>query len=134
MKGGSAMTNAVDLWGIEIETSAARLPVTILREQASLLAKKTKGLVLADVSTMTILAELVHRFDLVVPGLDHYRYELFSIAHGVKGYPVRFVGARIPFSERAAKNEEEFIDKLSAILSSEETKTILETLIAQVQV
>jgi len=77
-----------DFWP-EIQASAPELPVSILREQAALLAPKTQGLVEAQVHTRTVGEEIQHRFLLVAPALDHYTYHLFTVSHGVpEVYPV----------------------------------------------
>jgi hypothetical protein len=144
-----------DLWPASISGPEVIAPVTILREQAALLGKKTNGLVLASVRTTatdsptrdskTGLRRLtrpgqasdngserfIHSFQLVVPALEDYTYTLFRVEHGIEFYPVKLDAPRA--LGRTAKSEEEFINSLRKILSSENTQRIIGSLIAQVE-
>lgn len=64
-------------------------------------------------------------FSIEVPALDDYRYNLFSVSHGLEGYPV----AHEEGSEwQALENAEDFTSWLKQTLSSEKTKRVLRTL------
>ncbi|MGA2882349.1 MAG: hypothetical protein ABSG13_25630 [Bryobacteraceae bacterium] len=119
------MAAHADLWG-EIAPSAVRTPVSILREQAALLGVKTNHLVEGQVETQISGRTFYHSFNLVVPALENYSYELFKIYHGVNIYPVH-VGPQID----ALANEEAFVTWLGQKLSSPETKRIIGNLLAQ---
>jgi|HubBroStandDraft_5_1064220.scaffolds.fasta_scaffold266061_2 hypothetical protein len=122
-----------DLWG-EIPVDDVRTPVTILREQAALLGPKTKNIIEARVSTLARDGHFYHSFDLIVPALDNYIYELFRVDHDVTLYPIytpndeksTFRGSKI-----SLKTEEEFTDWLRHRLSSHETRKIISSLLAQ---
>lgn len=118
------MAAQTDLWG-DIIPEQVRTPVAILREQATLLGRKTKNLVEARVETDVCGTELCHHFQLVVPVLDGYTYELFHVWHGVDIYPVR-----VP-NMQALKNEDEFTGWLREQLSSPKTTKIIGNLLAQ---
>jgi choline kinase len=141
-------SNTGDLW-VAIPEISESIPKQLMKEQAAYLAKKTKGLVTAEVTTHTYFedneeiiynskskkSKVIQSFYLVVPNLK-YRYELFSIIHGIKVYPTKFV---YEYEEqggedgklREAKNEKEFIENMSKILGSENTGKILSSLLAQ---
>jgi hypothetical protein len=121
------MATPADLWG-EIAPSAVRTPVSILREQASLLGAKTKHIIVGQIDTRTSGKTFHHAFNLIVPALDNYSYELFEISHGVGFYPVR---VELKSSYGELKNEEEFLEWLGQKLSSAETKRLLGNLLAQ---
>jgi hypothetical protein len=141
------MTAQTDFWG-EIVPAQERTPLAILREQASLLGTKTKNLVEATVDTsVSSYGQFVNRFTLVVPSLSNYKYELFTIEHGVAIYPIT-VASEVPAGElnRGAQSvltpaspinrpqlqtEQEFVDWLRRRLSSAETKRIIASLLAQ---
>jgi hypothetical protein len=130
------MATQVDFWG-EIDAISDRTPLSILREQAAVLGTKTQNLVEAAVETHGRNGEFSHSLNLVVPALDHYKYQLFSIRHRVANlYPV-FVGdvhtnpALEGGREMRLGNEEEFKDWLSKMLSAPETRKILGALLAQ---
>jgi hypothetical protein len=81
-------------------------------------------------------------FDLVVPALKYYSYRLLRVVHGVLPYPATVAAHRLPPSvamalsgkvsgTAEAQDEETFTNILKDILSSEETKRVLEALLAQ---
>jgi hypothetical protein len=121
------MAAHADLWG-EIAPSAVRTPVSILREQASLLGSKTKNTIEGKVESRVPGSLLYHSFNLVVPALDNYTYELFQISHDVNLYPVH-VERRSSYDE--LRNEEAFVSWLGQKLSSADTKGIIGNLLAQ---
>ena len=84
-------THTQDLWPTDIATTELRSPVAILREQATLLADKTEGLLVGNVRTGTAGEQLRHTFVLVAPALSHYTFDLFSFTHGPSLYPVKAV-------------------------------------------
>jgi hypothetical protein len=118
--------HATDFWG-EIETTAVRTPLSIMREQAAALGRRTKNLVEAKVETRTSRGQFLHSFELVVPSLD-YTYELFEIEHPPELYPVEVTGKNIHIHTEAA-----FMDWLRERLSSEQTRKIVSNLLAQAQ-
>jgi hypothetical protein len=116
-----------DFWG-DIAPGTRRTPVAILREQASLLGTKTKNLIEARVVTEASFGEIRHRFLLVAPGLDNYKYQLFRIEHDVNLYPVT-VETEPPV---LLETEPDFTKWLQFTLSSDHTKRIVGNLLAQV--
>ena len=126
-----------DFWGEIGSAEVVRTPVLILREQAALLGKKTKGLVEATVDTDASGGSFIHRFKLVVPALDNYTYELFSISNGIDFYPMEAHGFqnRSKFGSMVTmstlRSEDEFLHWLQEILSSPETKKIIANILAQ---
>jgi hypothetical protein len=120
------MAAQTDFWG-EIVPTVVRTPIAILREQAALLGTKTKNLVEATVYTESYGAEFRHLFNLVVPGLNDYTFNLFTIQHGINLYPVTVVGRELRF-----ETERDFTEWLRIFLSSDGTKKIVGNLLAQV--
>jgi hypothetical protein len=117
-----------DLWG-DIVPNAVRTPAGILKEQAAILGDKTQHLVEAEVTTSVSGQDLVHTFELIVPTLDGYRYQLFSISHGPTIYPVEVRFERTP----RLNTEEAFVGWLRDKLSSTETRSLISNLLAQAQ-
>ena len=152
-------TQIEDLWPEKINTKIKTIaPVTILRQQASLLGKKTKNLVEGQVETKTVKdasqeKQLEHSFYLVAPALDFYKYPLFRVQHGIMNwYPLKIFVDVIDsknFKEKkrdvqdmkrrirlralalGIETEEEYLRKLKEIFASEETQKAIESLIAQ---
>ena len=118
-----------DLWPADIAETSLRTPLQILKEQAAMLAKRTGGLVEAEVTTTTGAdGDLRHLFRLIAPVLNNYRYLLFQIYHGPTLYPTGIVyhGTRINVA-----SDEELISQLRIIFSDDETRQIIAALIAQ---
>lgn len=93
-----------NLWPDAINVTAIIPPVVILREQAALLAERTKGLVRGEIESRTEpvdeveeylhqaispeeLFTHVHTMYLVAPALDNYQYALLSVRHDFQPYP-----------------------------------------------
>src|ERR1700688_3150068 len=118
------MATQTDLWG-DIQPSAIRTPVAILREQAALLGNKTQNLVEARVRTLVFAGSFHLYFELVAPALNDYTYCLFELEHGPAFYPVRVRPSK------ELQTEEQLVDWLRRRLSSDETKKIVGNLLAQ---
>lgn len=118
-----------DLWPADIGTGKLQSPVAILRREASLLGEKTSQLVTAEVTTQSQGEHFIHAFILVCPALDNYRYELFKVQHRLTFYPMTFItgGGGISLS-----TQEEFLGRLRVIFSSQDTKNIVHSLLAQI--
>jgi hypothetical protein len=125
---------AVDFWP-DISASKPRTPLSLMKQQAALLGKHTNNLLEAEVETTSSGDKLFHRFIIVAPSLD-YRYQLFGVTHGVTLYPVQVLsappsGTIVPIG--GIEDEGMFVNWLKAVLSSEETKRILGSLLAQAE-
>ena len=79
-----------DLWPEDITQVSIKAPVTILKEQAEFLKKKTKGivdvLIVPSVKTQAG-KEFIYGFDLVSPALNQIHYRLFTVAYDIHLYP-----------------------------------------------
>ncbi|MBM4034848.1 MAG: hypothetical protein FJ291_24155 [Planctomycetes bacterium] len=136
-----------DLWGSLPIAPAQRAPIAILREQGVLLGRNTKNLLLGRVRaerdivfsslppSRTGMKEpsFFYSFYLVAPTLDNYAVKLFTIGHGIELYPVifNFPDGGDPV---AADTEQEFIQRLRQIFTSDSTKRVIESLLSQSQV
>lgn len=128
-----------DLWAEDILTETPiRTPIAILKEQASLLGKKTQNVVLAEVVPISG-ANFYLRFNIKAPALGNYSYTLFTIIHSIGLYPLEIeldddvakeLGLDITRST-PVKDEEELIQLLDRVLKAERTKHIIRALLAQ---
>jgi hypothetical protein len=123
-----------DLWPADIAAPPeSKAPLIILREQAALLARKTKNLVEAEVATRPDpdqMGALIMRFTLVAPALSDYRYDLFTAIQSASLYPVRINWQGQMFTA----DEEEGLKKyLRNIFASHTAKKIVGGLVAQSQ-
>lgn len=128
-----------DLWPDDIAVNEVVAPVAILKHQASLLGERTKNLVEGIVTQRKREygeTGFIYDFYLVAPALDFYRYRLFSISHTVDFYPLSIQDIGGPdldghASKLKVNDEEEFLQALAKVFSSEKTKGIISSLIAQ---
>jgi hypothetical protein len=126
----------VDFW-TDIATAPRRVTaLSLMKQQAVRLGKHTNNLLEGDVSSNINGERLVHRFRISVPTLD-YSYELFRISHDVVVlYPVNVESSKTYYhgkSQLTLDSEEAFMDWLKNVLSSDETKRVLGSLLAQVE-
>ena len=105
------------------------MPISILREQAALLGAKTKNMVKATVEHGRLADDLDLRFNLVVPALDHYRYQLFHVTQSARGYPLTVYEDRTVVT---INDEATFVDWLARKLSSEDTRQLVNNLLGLV--
>jgi hypothetical protein len=145
----------VDLWPADlVQPLEQKAPVTILREQATLLGQKTSNLVEGRVveGTTQLPGLFVYSFQLIAPVLKNYSYRLFSIRHDINLYPLQVSldddlvdevfgdrkkeillpdGSESIMIDRTVSSEEEFLEALSKIFGASKTRHIINALIAQ---
>lgn len=123
-----------DLWPEDIGTPIdIPTPVSILKEQAALLGEKTHNIVEAEIKTSLVdFARLLqHSFYLVAPALDQYRYLLFRATHhGTQFYPVE-IASESTKEPITVNSEDELKEALKNLFASEQTKSKIQSLIAQ---
>ncbi|MEK7400291.1 MAG: hypothetical protein AAB116_25380 [Candidatus Poribacteria bacterium] len=143
------MTEIVDLWPDTIKVEKMITPVIILRQQASLLGKKTKNIIQGKVEKGTDDTNGLFDYTLyiVAPALNDYRYRLLSISYGIHLYPLTIkiedeeILSEIPpkFSCTTYKSgisikpnsEEEFKEVLKAIFNSKKVLRVISVLLSQ---
>ena len=79
---------------------------------------------------------LVHRFVVIAPTLDSYRYELLLVRHTLNVYPLHIYADKAVMEEVAPENnylvaetESIFIDLLKRIFAASKTQHLIRTLI-----
>jgi hypothetical protein len=147
-----------DLWPADLgDVTTSKSPVTILKEQASILGTRTKNIVKAYIKRIspdnlqltrhTVSAKresyytdpFHYGFYLQGPALDNYTYRLFDLSFGVDRYPARFmVDDEIanelnanPNEGLVAGNEEEFLQALATVLGSQKTRKVIHAILSQ---
>ena|SRR5438132_3219006 len=121
-----------DLWPDDFGKASDVPPIAILKEQADLLAKKTKGEILGEITTVTAGANLSHHFMLVVPRMENYRYHLLTVTHSVGLYPAQIFWA-VTGITHSTGTEGHFIQTLKAVLTADETKRVVASLLQQAE-
>ena len=123
------MPDTNDLWPENIADSNLTTPVTVLKEQAALLGEKTRQLVKGEVVTQATGNLFVHYFYIAAPTLS-YKFELFTLSHGVNFYPLvmRYLNDTISLPSESA-----FKDKLKEIFAAPHTLNVAHSILAQVR-
>ena len=121
-----------DYWPNDITNVTVVTPVSFLREQASFLGAKTNQQLTAEVRALPAIpgASFVWSFQLWSPALKNYRYELFRVTHEITLYPATVTWENNP--TRVVRDETQLKDQLRTIIGSEQTRKIVQALLAQV--
>lgn len=151
----------LDLWPDDLLSQPdIKAPITILKEQASLLGKKTKNLIEAEVrpdqevETPTTLERIIgqtrprlllnegefrYDFYLVAKTLG-YRYKLLSMQHNINLYPVAVlpdedIMAEITGDQEVrqlrAETEQQLIELMQQVFTAKKTRRVIQALLAQ---
>ena len=139
------------LWSDDIKVDIVS-PAAILRAQTGPISQRTKGLLEAEVTTVTSdSGRIVLELDLIAPVLNGYRHRLLAAYHEKDlVYPVkvdaecfqpqtsedhgafRAAAAEAKTDSRPIANtEQEFINLVSRVLHSGEVRSIIQSLIAR---
>jgi len=141
----------IDLWPEDMPShTTVKPPVTILREQASLLDSKTLNIVEAKVKRCDDIDYrngFKYRFLIIAPALNNYQYSLFYLTHPIEFYPTTFYADKhitdglpdkslmteLPdnVGKLIANDIDEFNNILKAILATDRTKRVIEAVLAQ---
>jgi len=131
-----------NLWPEDIAVTGQVPPVAILKEQGALLGQRTQNLVVGRVSAADpdgpdSEQDFCYEFELLAPALG-YRYQLFKVQHGADFYPLGIewdspdnVKLFAVAGVDGIEDEEQFLKALEIIFSSERTRKIISSLIAQ---
>ncbi len=123
-----------DLWPDEIQTTEVPTPIAILRIQANRLHDKTKGLIEAEVRSLTDndKAQELYQFDLIAPALDGYRLRLFECGHALSlVYPIDIYWREFDQGYSSASTPGEVYEALRTIFRSRTTTSIIMSMIAR---
>lgn len=139
-----------DLWPDDImDVAGLRPPSSILKEQAEILAQKTKNILVGRVrqEQVEFTDLLLYEFSIHAPVL-HYTYDLFCICHNIELYPLYLVSEDSELKSKhsnlgssftapregnvySVDNERIFLIVLQNLFSTTRTRKIVRSLIAQ---
>ena len=126
-----------DLWGEISVEKEIKLPVTILKEQATILGEKTNKILEAKVSALKLSTneEVGYKLSIVAPALGNYVYQVLTIYHpAIFVYPVTVLYRDDDGDESyeaICEDESDLIEKLREILSSDIVHKVIVALISQ---
>ncbi len=125
-----------NLWGNLESVDPVRTPTVILQEQAGLLGQLTNEILEGEVSRSPVHRKpnsIAATLYVVAPALKNYAVRILSIEYTLAvAYPA-LVYNSMDDDERQAKSEEELVGILGEILSSENVRKIISSLIAESQ-
>ncbi|HGJ66429.1 TPA: hypothetical protein ENS27_13785 [bacterium] len=141
------MTEAIDLWPDKIAIDEKIItPVTILRQQASLLSDKTQNVLEGEVEDVKNTSEpydFHYAFYIIAPNLNNYRYRLLDIFYNISPlYPLRVeletdiykeISPKFKSQKRTigATSEKDFLDLLKEIFNSKKVLRVISVLLSQ---
>ncbi len=125
-----------NLWGEIPVESEIKLPVTILKEQASILGEKTNKILEATVTQINTQSKdtVAYSFNIIAPALSNYKFKVLTLTHpAIFVYPVNITFQQNAgnWVQRSCTDESQFIEMLGQILSSEIVHKAVGALIAQ---
>ena len=124
-----------DLWPTNLFSTALRAPVTLLREQALLLAEKSSRLIVGRVQSERTEYDnsVQHSLRARVPDLGNYEVEIVRIEHEAQRlYPV-FAHRRDGGDHEQIQSEQRLVEWLRRELGSDWVVQTIQTLVAQVR-
>lgn len=135
-----SMSPLEDLWPEDIPVDV-RSPLVILSHQASLIGKRTKGLIAGSVATTTEGPVVEHRLMLRVDSLS-FSCEVLKVTHAVDlPYPAKIVAPcfdlrgswrdAYPTGYRWVSSQDDLIGSIKTILSSPESLSTLHAITAK---
>ena len=122
-----------NLWGEIPDVSSVRAPVTILREQASVLTGMTGGLLEGHVAIDNRGDQTTYlTLSIVARTLNSYRIAIAGVEHALTLYPAA-VRNLLTAGTRRVRDEQEFKLALKEVLSSEAVRRVLTALLVQLK-
>jgi len=122
---------AENLWGSLEGFKIIKTPLLILREQAELLTQATQGILQGYIHVKPEGGNNELSFYIIAKQQNQYKYEVLRITHGVKIYPVKVGNLVESKGWKNCENEAIFLGEIRSILSSQETRKIIESLLSQ---
>lgn len=118
-----------NLWGELPVAESIKPPVTILREQASLLSRMTNGILEAKVDNRSVGGVFHFDLDIHAPAINNYIYTVLQVTYGISMYPVTVI-SNSHARQYVCQNEAEFIADLKEVLSSKEVHSTIGRLLS----
>jgi hypothetical protein len=106
-------------------------PLTILREQANFLSKRTGQRIIGIVTALSRKPggpDFSYLFSIGSPLLNNYQHDLFRLDHGIAMYPATLQPGNV-----SVRDEAELCNVLKAAFSSQETRKVISALLTQVK-
>jgi len=119
-----------NLWGELPPEAQIETPASILKGQAAVLTRLSKGVLEGRVITQRMGDVLVHDLRVVVPLLENYAASILRVQHGINIYPLDFHDL-LSGRDFVAYDVTVFRRELEVTLQSERVRNLLAVLLAQ---
>jgi len=121
-----------NLWGSLDGFKKIKTPLSIVREQGEILTQATQGILQGHVKIDSQVGKIRFSFFIIAMQLNQYKYEVLNVEHGLKIYPALVCSlVKEKKSWRKCDNETSFLETIKSILSSSETRRVIEILLSQ---
>jgi len=119
------------MWGDIAEPSNERTPTSILREQAAILSRLTRGVLIGSVEQEpTGNSSLIYHFAVTAPAINHQKCFILTVQYSMTIYPLTLTD-RTTQVQRQCLNEENFRSTLKGVLSSTQVRRVISALLIQ---
>lgn len=119
------------LWGKIEDIETIKTPALVLKEQAGILTKATRGLLRGRLIRFASgRGTFEFGLDIVAPTMGDYSYEILRISYPLVLYPVN-VRDIVHEKAQECNNEEEYLLTIESILSSLEVRNVIKMLLSQ---
>jgi hypothetical protein len=133
MMGNKSTMSDENMWGEIAEPVNDRTPTSILREQASILSRLTKGVLIGSIEQETTTNNtLIYNFSITAPAINNHKFAILTVQYSITIYPLTLTDHTVHV-QRQCLNEEAFTAALKAILSSTQVKRVISALLIQSQ-
>jgi hypothetical protein len=122
-----------NLWGDLPTSPEIKPPVTILREQATILSEATNKILIGDVNVTKDGPLFRSQLYIQAPALDNYVYVVLTVQHDIMLYPLKVVDVAKGVLYHC-EDESQYRVALRDILSSPHIHRVVASLMAQSQV
>jgi hypothetical protein len=123
-----------NLWGELPVVEKIRTPLSILREQATVLSQMSERLLEGEVMVTSDSPDQIEaQLNIVAPTLGGYSVTILSISYGLDLYPILLQHALEPSIRKSAKDEQAFIVALQQVLTSESVRKVISALLTQIR-
>ena len=130
----SNTANIKNLWGDLPVEETIRTPYVMLKEQANLLTEATNGLLIGEVCKYTTPNNLIACYlEIKAPSIDNYTITILELSYDATIFPVSIIGIYSYKSGIECNTEEELETMLGKILSSQEVRRIIASLLSEIR-
>ena len=121
-----------NLWGELPDVGNVRTPLSILKEQATVLSDMTERLLEGSVTILKdAVNEISAELEIRAPALGGYKVAVLRVSHKLAIYPVMVVDLINNTPLSPASDESMYLDSLKRVLTQPKVKSVISSLLLQ---